>query len=97
MQVKNGLAAVGVRINDDAITVIGESLIACNCGRGQEQMSEQIFISPAGRVGRVDMPPGNDQDDDMESLAARYSRLAIRRIMPLSVIRSGRKKRRMTG
>ncbi len=62
MQVKNGLAAVGVRINDDAITVIGESLIACNCGRGQEQMSEQIFISLAGRVGRVDMPSRNDQD-----------------------------------
>ena len=62
VQVKNGLAAVGICVKDDPITVIGESSVAGNFGRRQQKVAEQVPLGVCRLVERIDMRPRDDQN-----------------------------------
>lgn len=60
VKMKNRLPAVAVRINNDAITVVGKAFFAGNFGGSQKQMSERFFMTAFGFVERRKMLARND-------------------------------------
>lgn len=55
VQVKDGLPAVTVGVDDHAIAVVGESLFTGDIGGGQEQVAELTLIAVFRLVERIDM------------------------------------------
>src|SRR5688572_10547444 len=62
MKMKDRLPAVGVRVDDDAVAVFGETLFARDFGGRQKQPPERLLMIFPGLVERIEMLARNDQD-----------------------------------
>jgi hypothetical protein len=62
VQVKNGLAAGVVRIDDDTVAFFGKTLAASNFGGGQKQLTEGFPVALSCLVERGKMLARNQQN-----------------------------------
>ena len=62
VQMKNGLPAVAVRVDDDAIAVFGKAFFACYFRAGQKQVTERFPVIFSGFVERIEMLARDDQN-----------------------------------
>ena len=44
MNVKDGLAGAGTRVDDGAVAAVGVTLVACDAGGDQQQVAEQRLV-----------------------------------------------------
>ena len=62
VKMKNRLAAVGIRIYDHAVTILGEALFTRDLSCGEKQMTEVLFVLPLCCVQRIYVRAGHNQD-----------------------------------
>lgn len=56
---KDGLAAIRVRIYYYSISLLGKAFFACDLGGGKQQLTKQILLTGTGFIKRIDMLAGN--------------------------------------
>src|SRR5688572_28962544 len=61
VEVKDGLSAVGIRIDDHAITVGGKALLAGDLGGGEQEVAEGFAMLLGRHVQRIDMSTRDDK------------------------------------
>lgn len=86
MKVEYGLAAIGVRIDHDPVSIAGETLALCDIGRRQKQMAESLLMPRGSLVHRIDVLARDD-----ENMGRRLRRNVVERQAKIVFINSLRR------